>query len=140
MQTWALVHPCWCANFMLRGGLSVLRLSDDWLHGWLSTLGVVDTLLDPAALMESFQPSEPPVHLQAWTIALQFPQVSHRLGTVFALLDLTLCVHVPGLRFLRVFEEIHLQTCSSAPVPDASRVPLYLTLERALSLSFPELV
>ena len=48
-------------DFHAPGRFSALRISEDWLHGWLSTLGVVDSLLDPAALMEFFQPCEPPV-------------------------------------------------------------------------------
>ena len=96
---------------MLEVRLSALRLSVDWLHGWLATLGVADSFLYPAALLESYQPSEPPVHLQpwtmalqflqAWTIALQFPQVCPSCGTAVILFDSTLCVHVSGLRLWR---------------------------------------
>ena len=48
-------------------------------------LEVVDSLLDPAAVMESFQPCEHPVHLQAWTIALQFHQVCSQLRDSFCI-------------------------------------------------------
>ena len=105
-----------------------------WMRGWLSAHGDVDSLLGPAASLEAFQPSELPVRMQAWTVALQVLQVPHSRKTVFALSDVDCLSNLlpPVILFLDssclyiigVFEDLHIQTCSSAPVPECeSREP-----------------
>ena len=83
---------------------------DRWLRGWLSAHGVVDSLLGPAVSLEAFQPSELPVCMQAWVIALQVLQVSPSRESVFALLDILFATkrlhHIP-FSFLKSIGILH---------------------------------
>ena len=97
-----------------------------WMRGWLSAHGDVDSLLGPAASLEAFQPSELPVCMQAWTVTLPLLRDPPSCRTVFELSDVDCLsnlsppeILVTCLYLIRVFEDLHIQKCSSAPAPES---------------------